>query len=676
MDKKNKKLVNNTFLFLLGSIGSKFIQFLLVPLYTYTLTTSQYGVTDIFFTTINFIIPIVSIQISDGLLRFGLSKKHNLDDVITASFRIAFFGTMVSILISPAILLIPELKKWICYFVIILNLQIYRDLLSIVLKIKDLNKKYAINSIVYTTTLCIFNFIFLAILKLGISGYFWAFIISNIISILYLLKSTEVDLKVFICKSNKKTMQKIAVYSLPLVINSISYWITMASDRYMINIFLGISSVGIYAVACKIPTIITTLSGVFNQAWMISSINEYENEKDSSFYSETFNNYTGIMLIFSSILILILKWFMLLYVSPDYYIAWKYTSILIISAIFAGICAFINGIFYAYKKNISITITTTLGAFINIILNLILIPVIGILGASLATAISWIMIAIIRIYSIKKIIPFEINLKKLFFSIIIIVTETIVISYLPSIAALIINVILVCFILYNEKSIIGKIINLLSEKKKLIVKKIRATSRKKIDIHNREKLTNKDFTIICSNCTAGVIYHNLGLRFNTPTINMYIEPKDFIKLCQNLKHYMSCNMIEVPENSEYPVALLDDIKLYGVHYKNFDEMFEKWDIRKKRINYKNIFIIMTERDGCTYEDLINFDGLKFKNKIVFTHKKYDEIKTSYHVKGTSNKNNNYQKTKSLTDYISKVSYMRYLDEWDYVGWLNKNEGDQ
>ena len=95
MDKKTKKLISNTFLFLIGGIGTKIIQFFLVPLYTYTLTTSEFGTTDLVLTTINFLIPFFSIQISDGLLRFGLDKKQNQNDVINCAFKILCIGSIV-----------------------------------------------------------------------------------------------------------------------------------------------------------------------------------------------------------------------------------------------------------------------------------------------------------------------------------------------------------------------------------------------------------------------------------------------------------------------------------------------------------------------------------------------------------------------------------------------------
>ena len=130
MKKKSKKLLSNTLLFFIGNLGSKFIQFFMVPLYTYTLTTAEYGTTDLVFTTVNFLIPIFSIQISDGLLRFGLDKNNNNQDLLKSSMYILMFSTILSIIFSPLLALNSDLKEWIFFFVLILNLKMYRDIFS------------------------------------------------------------------------------------------------------------------------------------------------------------------------------------------------------------------------------------------------------------------------------------------------------------------------------------------------------------------------------------------------------------------------------------------------------------------------------------------------------------------------------------------------------------------
>lgn len=154
-----------------------------------------------------------------------------------------------------------------------------------------------------------------------------------------------------------------------------------------------------------------------------------------------------------------------------------------------------------------------------------------------------------------------------------------------------------------------------------------------VNNNSKKMLKNKSFTIISSNCNGGFLYHDLGIKFNSPTINLFIYPRDFIKFVNNLRYYLSQNLIFVEKINKYPIAKLDDIEIHFVHYKSEDEARKKWYERVKRVNYSNIFILMVERDGCTLEDLHEFDKIKYNNKIVFTYKVYDEIKSSYCISG-------------------------------------------
>lgn len=464
MNKKSKKLLSNTFLFLIGSIGSKFIQFLLVPLYTYTLTKNEFGVTDLVLTTINFLIPFFSIQISDGLLRFGLDKNENQNDIINSSFRIVFIGSCMSILLSPILCISEIIKTWILYFLLIMNLRMYRDLFSIVLKIQDKNKLYAVDSIFYTLILCISSIICLVSFKLGIKGYFISYIIANVFSIIFILLTSKIELKLFLKKVDKVIYKKLILYSLPLIINSLSYWITTAFDRYMINWLMGEESVGIYAVAAKIPTILSTFTGIFSQAWLISSINEYETERDKKFYSETFINYCQISLIICSCLIFLINPFMKVYVSDAYYISWVYVPVLILSAVFSGMCSFLNGIYYAYKKNISTTITTIVGAFANILLNFMLIPRIGIMGASIATVISWFVIMLLKFIYLRTFMKLDVNYFSYIISIILIVFEILVLFIQNNMIKFMINSVITFMVILINYKIIFKFVNLLKNK--------------------------------------------------------------------------------------------------------------------------------------------------------------------------------------------------------------------
>ncbi len=133
-------------------------------------------------------------------------------------------------------------------------------------------------------------------------------------------------------------------------------------------------------------------------------------------------------------------------------------------------------------------------------------------------------------------------------------------------------------------------------------------------------LKNKDFSIISKNCVGGIIYERMHLPFLSPTVGLSIPSPDFIKLCENLPYYMSLRPVEVQDDSvPYPVGMLDDVRLEFVHYPSFEAACEKWERRKKRINYNNLCICMTERPDCTEELRQRFEALPYKRKVWFTH---------------------------------------------------------
>lgn len=190
------------------------------------------------------------------------------------------------------------------------------------------------------------------------------------------------------------------------------------------------------------------------------------------------------------------------------------------------------------------------------------------------------------------------------------------------------------------------------------------------DFNDKKRLHNENFTLFSTNCIGGVIYHNLKLRFLSPTINLWISPKDYIKLLKDpQKYFFDSDMHEIRiENIDYPVGRLNDIIVYGQHYDNFNELKYKWNERKKRINWDNIFVFMIERDGCTYQDLLDFDRLPYKNKVVFTQKKYKDIKSCMVLPNSYDEEN--KNVNNLLQYKSSFSILETIDEFDYVRFFN------
>lgn len=204
-----------------------------------------------------------------------------------------------------------------------------------------------------------------------------------------------------------------------------------------------------------------------------------------------------------------------------------------------------------------------------------------------------------------------------------------------------------------------------------MTKGYRTLLRYKLNRLNRKRLRNHDFSIISSNCVGGVISHELGEKFNSPTVNLYILPEDYIKFLKNLKFYINqANLIEdfiQSKEKGYPVGMLADIRLYFVHYLTFYQAEQKWYERCKRINWSNLYIMMVERDSCTADNISEFDILPYNHKIIFTTSRRLDIKSSYYIPGTVDNND---EVIDLCLYKGKFTGKRWIDDFDYIDFLN------
>lgn len=187
----------------------------------------------------------------------------------------------------------------------------------------------------------------------------------------------------------------------------------------------------------------------------------------------------------------------------------------------------------------------------------------------------------------------------------------------------------------------------------------------------RRRLTNRDFTILAPTCIAGVIYHELGQQFLSPTINLWMYDKDFLKFVHHLDEYLSMDLRFVNGIDPTPTAYLGDILIHFNHYSSDEEARIKWNERKERINRDNLFIIMADQpDGgvITHEDMLSLKSINCKGKAVLTIKDYNDMDYLIHLPKDPEKDcvNMYMFDKSPI-----LGRYRWEREWDYVKWLNE-----
>ena len=165
---------------------------------------------------------------------------------------------------------------------------------------------------------------------------------------------------------------------------------------------------------------------------------------------------------------------------------------------------------------------------------------------------------------------------------------------------------------------------------KFLFPKIKSAYRKHHYNKQRKKLKNDNFSIICSNCVGGFIYHNLGKQFLSPTLNCWMNQLDFIRFAKNLKYYLSLNLRFVESEYPYPVAMLDDVCVHFNHTDNAGDAERDWEKRKKRVNYDNIYVILYDnKEGITEDDIRKLPEIDCKNLAVFSYTDYPDLDYVY-----------------------------------------------
>lgn len=195
---------------------------------------------------------------------------------------------------------------------------------------------------------------------------------------------------------------------------------------------------------------------------------------------------------------------------------------------------------------------------------------------------------------------------------------------------------------------------------------IREIIEKNYEKKLRKQINNKDFSIICSNCIGGLIYHRLGLKFLSPTINLWMYQYDYLKFVLDLKKYVSLELEFIKSEYKHPVAKLGDITIYFNHYKTNEEAKKSWDRRKMRINYDNLFLIMYDKDGLMEEDLEKLKSINCRGKVVISNRKYSNM--DYVIKISANMNN--VETRYRLNINKWTGKRKFEEKFNYVKWLN------
>lgn len=431
--RKYKYLLKNIGLLTVSSFTSSFLSFLLVPLYTSVLSTRDYGTYDIFNTTIMLCIPILTVGIIEAVLRFSLDKNINDHYIFSIGFSFIVRGFLILtaiIGINCVIDIVPLLKKYSFFFLFLYIATSYSQLMQYYARGLEEVASLAISGVLSSVVTLSLNVLFLLYFKLGLDGYFLASILGLLTPGIYLswkLKIWGYGFQPVHSMKYIRLKKEMVNYSWPMVINSVSWWINNSSSRYIIIFLCGISENGLFSVGNKIPTILNVFQQIFNQAWVLSSVDEFDPKDSKRFFIKTYNIYNFLMIFTCSVLILFTKLLAKLLYAKSFFVAWKYVPFLMIAIVFSAVSGLLGGIFSAVKDSKAYSRTTVVGAVINIITSFCFIYFIGAIGASVGNALSFFVVWLMRVKIAKKYINLRINLLRDYSVYLILVIQSVLI---------------------------------------------------------------------------------------------------------------------------------------------------------------------------------------------------------------------------------------------------------
>lgn len=450
---KEGKLVKNTIIYAVGNLGSKLIAFLLLPIYTKYLLTSEYGYFDLIVNTVSLIIPIVTFQITDGIYRFILTEeeKEEVDNYISNGIFIVIKNIVIFTVIYGVVSYFTNFENKILIYLYIISMIFYTLWAQIARGLKK-NLEYAIAGIIVTVITVFLNILLIVKFRLGVNALLISYIMGFVFAFIYLEKKANILSLIKLKFNNKETEKKLCKFSIPLIPNVVSWWIMNVSDRYMITLFLSNSVNGIYSIANKFSSIIVIINTFFSLAWQESAILEYESEDRDEYYTKMFNTYMKIQFTGMLVLLAATKLVFIILVKGDFLQGYKIVPILYMASIFSAFSVFYGTGYLSANDTKGSFYTTIIGAALNIIINIFTIPTLGIYGAAVSTLISYLVVWIIRIVQTKKYFNIAINKKD--FSILLILNIIFSTVYYSkniyiNIAMIITSVII--FIIYNRK---------------------------------------------------------------------------------------------------------------------------------------------------------------------------------------------------------------------------------
>ena len=459
-----KELMKNTIIIAIGKFSTQVISYLLLPLYTSILTTSEYGIYDFLVTACIFIVPFITLLMEESMFRFLIDEDTDTGKkkVMSNACIYSILSMIVWCIILFIILSILKYKYTLVFVLYIISC-IFITLTNSITRGMGKLKLYSLSNFILSMLTIVLNILLIAVIKLGVNGLLYATIIANVITSLFIFFKLKIYSYIRLKYVNKKKLKEMITYSYPLVPNSIGWSIINISDRIIITLFLGSSSNGIYAMANKFPNIMNTFSSFFFTAFKENASKVIKKKDYEDYYNNILKIVHNSFIAISLLLITVIPFVFNIFINKSFNEAYMYIPILVIALYYGNMSGFYGSLFVAFKETKLIGKSTVIGAIINIIVNLALIKFIGIYAAVISTLLSNYVVNAYRKYKSKEYLTLE-KIDNYYLSIFMMILVTVLYYFKNTYINILALVIALLYSFISNKELINSTKNLVKEK--------------------------------------------------------------------------------------------------------------------------------------------------------------------------------------------------------------------
>lgn len=412
---REKAVAHNTAILMLGKICTQGISFVLFPLYTSILSQEEYGIFDLMITYSTLFLPLVNWQFDQGVFRFLLDHRGD-DDGIKTVFSTVLFSCIIQTIAYACILLAVNYfhpVQHLLFLLIYVSLLMYTGLLLQFSRGIGSSKTYAVASFISATMTVVLNVITLVILHLGVQGLFLSCIIGQLSALAYLSIKNSIWRYINLKNYDRSTYRQISRYSIPLIPNNLAWWVVNASDRMVINHYIGIAANGIYTVACKFPNLFITFYNIVNLSWTESVSLHFNDDDRDTFLNEVMMVFFKLFSSCCFMIIALMPFVFPIMVNIKFSISYNHIYILMMAMLFRVLVGLYSCIYVAQKQSGKVATTSIAAAIINLSVDLILVGKIELYAASVSTLVAFLVMFIVRYIDVNRSINLKIETKSL-----------------------------------------------------------------------------------------------------------------------------------------------------------------------------------------------------------------------------------------------------------------------